>query len=116
MNWTERQEDLHPRRMTDSAIIVVWIYASILVLGGLMGLVKAGSRISFIVASCCTIPLGLAALGYLPWVVAPVEMGFLAVFFGYRAKKSGKLMPGVPMALASVLALGAFLGLQSAGS
>jgi uncharacterized membrane protein (UPF0136 family) len=116
MNWTERQRDRHPRGMTDSAIIVVWVYASILVMGGLMGLLMAGSRVSFVVASCCTIPLGLAALGYIPWYVAPIEMGLLAVFFGFRAKRSGKLVPGVPMALASVLALGAFLGLQSAGT
>lgn len=98
--------------MSDEARLIVWIYAAFLVFGGLMGLLMAKSRVSFIVASVAAIPLALVALNVLPPVVALVEMAILGVYFGVKAVARKKLMPGLPMSLISMLALGGLLGLS----
>ena len=83
-------------------LLILWIYIGLLVAGGIIGFVKAGSKASLIMSSAFAIPLTLVALGYLPLLAAQLDIGFLFVFFSVRYAKSKKLMPGGMMALISM--------------
>jgi uncharacterized membrane protein (UPF0136 family) len=85
---------------------ILWIYISLLILGGLMGFIKARSKASVIASVLFAIPLVLCAAGILqPEWIADVILGFLAVFFGMRFVKSKKFMPAGMMAFLSIAAL-----------
>jgi uncharacterized membrane protein (UPF0136 family) len=85
--------------------VVLWIYIVLLVAGGLVGFLKAGSKASLIMSSVFAALLALAALGILPPVAALILVGFLAVFFGMRFAKGKKFMPGGLMTILSVVTL-----------
>jgi uncharacterized membrane protein (UPF0136 family) len=84
--------------------IVLWVYTALLVLGGLMGFLKAGSKISLITSVAFAIPLALCALKVIPpFPTAPVLAGILAVVFGMRFAKGKKFMPsGLMLGLSAV--------------
>lgn len=97
MNWT----------------LVIWTYIGLLLVGGLMGFIKAGSRASLIASSA--IAAVLAAL-LLSGVSSAVLGGFLCVlslYFGSRFWKSRKWMPGGIFAIVSVVAAGAIFWLTA---
>ncbi len=83
---------------------VVWGYAAFLVIGGLMGFLMAGSKISLVVSSACALTFVLVALRVIPPMAAPMEAFGLAMFFGIRALSARKPMPGLPLAAISLLA------------
>lgn len=85
--------------------IVLWIYIVLLVAGGLVGFLKAGSKASIIASSIFAVPLVLAALGLVPPIVAEVVLGILLVFMGMKFAKSKKFMPSGLMAVLSAVAL-----------
>jgi uncharacterized membrane protein (UPF0136 family) len=94
-------------------IIVLWIYIVLLVCGGLMGFLKAGSKISLIMSVAFAIPLALCALGYLaPFYIAEILVGVLALVFGMRYARGKKFMPSGFMGLLSLLVLAALLLLR----
>lgn len=95
------------RPVNATQVQLLWCFAGFLVLGGVMGAVK-GSKVSLIVSVSCAVALALVALRILPPVVAPVEMGFLVAVFISRIVKTGKPMPGVPLAVVSALSLAAW--------
>lgn len=84
---------------------VLWGYAALLVAGGLVGFLKAGSRASMVASAGCAVPVMVVALGHLPLLVARAEMGFLVAFFAMRWVKTGKPMPGAPMIALTLAAL-----------
>lgn len=86
--------------------LVLWIYAGLLVLGGLMGFIKARSKISLIASVACAIPIALVAMGKLPMAVAWVVIALLGGMFTARYIRGRKPMPAIPMIVASVVALG----------
>jgi uncharacterized membrane protein (UPF0136 family) len=88
---------------------IVWIYVALLVVGGLMGLLKAGSRVSLISSLAFAIPLLTVTFGYLPPIVAQVIPGLVAVVMGVRLAKTKKFMPAGMTLIVSVLALVALL-------
>lgn len=100
--------------MTNTTLIL-WIFTALLLVGGLIGMLKAGSKVSLIMAVATAIPLVMVALGKLPLLVAQVDVGFLFVVFAIRYAKTKKIMPAAVMALLSLVTLGALLLLQKAG-
>ncbi len=86
--------------------LILWIYIGLLMAGGLMGFLKAGSKASLIASSAFSLVLALCALGIIPGAhTANAVLGVLVVFFGMRFAKSKKFMPGGMMAVASAIAL-----------
>ncbi|MBI3875048.1 MAG: TMEM14 family protein [Verrucomicrobia bacterium] len=84
--------------------IVLWVYVGLLVVGGLMGFIKAGSKISLITSVAFAIPIAIAAAGALSTDVALGLIAFLAVFFGWRFAKTKSFRPAGLMVIVSALA------------
>lgn len=95
--------------------IVLWIYIVLLVAGGLMGFLKAKSKMSLIMSLAFGIPLALCALDIITMKalsISNIHLGLpdililvLLIFFGMRFIKGRKFMPGGLMTIASLLAL-----------
>jgi len=96
--------------MTPS-LIVLWVYIVLLLAGGLMGFLKAGSKISLITSSLFSVPLILCALGILkPFYIAEIVVGVLALVFIMRFAKGRKFMPsGLMMVLSIICVTALFL-------
>jgi len=92
--------------MTPSTIL--WIYVVLLIVGGIMGFVKARSKASIIASVAFAIPLALCAAGVItnPWV-ADVLIALLIVVFAMRLAKTKKFMPSGLMVVISIAALAA---------
>ncbi len=88
--------------------LVLWTYIVLLVAGGLIGFLKAGSKMSIITSGIFAVVLALSALGILALSVAMVLIGLLAVFFSVRFSKGKKFMPA---GLMTILSVGAFVAL-----
>jgi uncharacterized membrane protein (UPF0136 family) len=89
-----------------NANLVLWIYIALLFVGGLMGYLKAGSKISLIVSACFAGVLILCAKGIIfQQYMADVVLVILLVFFAFRLTKSKKMMPNGMMAVLTLVAL-----------
>src|ERR1700691_5526692 len=86
-------------------VTVLWVYIVLLLAGGVMGLVKAGSKISLITSAIFALLLALCALGIIrPFYVADVFVGLLLLVFGMRFAKRKKFMPsGLMVGLSAVV-------------
>ncbi len=85
---------------------VLWVYIVLLLAGGLMGFLKAGSKASLIASSAFALPLILCATGVLNvQYLADIILGVLLVYFGMKFAKGKKFMPGGMMAALSAIAL-----------
>jgi uncharacterized membrane protein (UPF0136 family) len=85
--------------------VVLWIYIVLLLAGGVMGFVKAGSKISLITSSIFAILLALCVLGIIrPFYIAEILIGLLIVVFGMRFAKGRKFMPsGLMLGMSAVV-------------
>jgi uncharacterized membrane protein (UPF0136 family) len=92
------------RAMTADQIVLL-IYCALLVLGGLMGLIKAGSKASIIASSAFAAILLLFVFGVLPIAYAWTVLAFLILFFGMRFMKGKKFMPNGLMLVLSIVTL-----------
>lgn len=94
--------------------IEIWIYGVIMILGGIMGFVKVGSKASLISG----VGMGLALLvsGYGVWsgpavrsadslAVALVIAALLLVIFAIRYAKTRRFVPGGMLAVLSLVAV-----------
>ena len=88
-----------------NAHTVLWIYIVLMVLGGVMGFVKAKSKASIIASVAFGAILSLFALGILPYQYHVWVLVVLLVFFGMRFAKSKKFMPNGLMTILTILAL-----------
>lgn len=85
---------------------VIWIYVALLLVGGLMGFIKAKSRVSLISSTIFAVLLALVALGQIkPAYIAEIIVGFLFIFFGARFIRSKKVMPAGMMTVVSLVVL-----------
>jgi len=92
-------------RFDDMQNTVLWTYIVLLIAGGIMGFVKAGSKASLIASTGFAVPLILVAVGVVPAIVADVVIAFLLLFFGKKFAKGKKFMPGGMMAILSAVVL-----------
>lgn len=89
--------------MHPTAVAILWTYIALLLAGGLVGFLKAGSKASLGASVGSAVPLVLVALGVLPALVANAVLSALVVVFIFRYRKSGKFMPsGMLVALSAV--------------
>jgi len=96
-----------------SSLIVLWIYMVLLLAGGMMGFLKAGSKISLITSAAFALPLALCATAVIPaYPTAPILIGLLALVFAVRYAKGRKFMPSGLMILLSIIVLAALLALR----
>ena len=79
--------------------VILWIYIVLLVIGGLIGFLKAKSKISLLTSVAFAIVLSICALDILPIEVSWGILSFLALFFLIRFLKNKKFMPGGMMTL-----------------
>ena len=94
--------------------VVLVCYIALLLVGGIIGFAKAGSRISLITSVAFA-----AALAFCEFVIADGRIsvlalqGFLLAIFAFRWTKTRKFMPSGLMVVVTMLALGAELLLRN---
>ena len=94
--------------MTINQASILWIYIVLLLAGGFVGFLKAGSKASIITSSIFSVLLALCALGKLgPAYVADIILAVLLLVFGMRFSKKRKFMPGGMLLVMTALALAA---------
>jgi uncharacterized membrane protein (UPF0136 family) len=87
-------------------VSILWIYIVLLVAGGLVGFLKAGSKMSLIMSLAFAAALSLCAIGVIrPILLADILLLVLLIFFGLRFAKGRKFMPAGLMTLLTVVAL-----------
>ncbi len=92
--------------MHNYASLVLWIYIVLLFLGGLMGYLKAGSKVSLITSASFAAVLILCNIGIIfQHNVADIVLVILLVFFAFRLTKSKKFMPNGMMSILTLAAL-----------
>lgn len=85
--------------------LVLWIYIAFLLVGGLMGFIKAKSKVSLIMSVVFAIPLIVCALNLAPVYVADIFQVVLLLFFIMRFAKTKKITPAGIMVILTALAL-----------
>jgi uncharacterized membrane protein (UPF0136 family) len=86
--------------------LVLWVYIILLIAGGIMGFVKAGSKVSLITSLVFAAALAMFAAGIVPWSFgADVLLLVLLVVFVIRYIKVKKFMPAGLMAALTMAAL-----------
>ncbi len=89
---------------------ILWIYIVLLLLGGLMGFLKAGSKVSLITAAVSAALLVVTAINGLfqpafRQGLADTIMAVLLVVFAIRLTKTKKFMPSGLMLVVTLVAL-----------
>ena len=86
--------------------VILWVYIVLLVIGGLFGYLKAGSKVSLIMAVSFAAILSLCAARVIfQAYVADILLAALLVVFGMRLTKTKKFMPSGLMLILTVAAL-----------
>ena len=87
--------------------LVLWIYIVLLVVGGLIGFLKAGSKASLIASVASAVLLSLCAAGivFQPYM-ADIILAALLVLFAWRLTESKKFMPNGLMLVLTIVTLG----------
>ena len=90
---------MHPKE-------ILWIYIVLLVIGGVIGFVKAKSSISLVMSAAFAAALSLCATGIitLEWLPDAL-LAALLIVFAMRLGKTKKLMPAGLMLIITILAL-----------
>jgi uncharacterized membrane protein (UPF0136 family) len=85
---------------------ILWIYIILLVIGGLIGYLKAKSKVSLIMSAAFAAALSLCAAGivFQPYM-ADILLAVLIVVFAMRVVKTKKFMPGGLMLVITIFAL-----------
>jgi len=85
---------------------VLWAYIVLLVAGGVMGFVKAGSKMSLLTSLAFAAVLALCNANVVQVKhLTDIILAILIVFFGMRFAKGKKFMPMGLMAILTVLTL-----------
>jgi uncharacterized membrane protein (UPF0136 family) len=85
---------------------VLWVYIVLLVIGGLIGYLKAKSKVSLIMSVAFAAALSLCAAGIIfKDYMADILLAALLVVFGLRLARTKKFMPAGLMLGVTILAL-----------
>lgn len=85
---------------------ILWVYIILLVIGGLIGYLKAKSKISLIMSAAFAAALSLCAAGIVfQYYMADILLALLIVVFAARVAKTKKFMPGGLMLIITIIAL-----------
>jgi uncharacterized membrane protein (UPF0136 family) len=85
---------------------ILWIYIGLLVIGGVIGFVKAKSKVSLISSIGFAIGLSLFAAGVIPWNRgADVLLALLLLVFVMRYVKTSKFMPAGFLLVLTIITL-----------
>ena len=85
--------------------LVLWIYIALLLVGGLMGFIKARSKVSLIMSLVFAVPLIACALKLAPVYIADIFQVILLLFFIMRFAKTKKIVPAGMMVILTAVAL-----------
>ena len=86
--------------------VIIWIYIVLLVVGGLIGFLKAGSKASLIVSSVSAAILILCQIGVIfERRMIDIVLAVLLVLFAWRLSESKKFMPAGLMLVLTVVTL-----------
>ena len=94
--------------------MVDWVYVFLLVAGGIMGMVKADSKVSLFASIAFAIPIMLCNLGVIQYVVPETNgridlvdllLFLLVLVFAGRLAKTKKFMPSGMMIMTTIAAL-----------
>jgi uncharacterized membrane protein (UPF0136 family) len=92
--------------MRNFATLVLWVYIVLLVIGGLIGFLKAKSRVSLIMSVSFAALLSLCAARIVfQYYVADILLAALLVVFAIRLTKTRKFMPSGLMLILTLVAL-----------
>jgi uncharacterized membrane protein (UPF0136 family) len=93
--------------MNNFDIKILWIYIVLLLVGGLIGFLKAKSKVSLIMSAVAAAILILTRTGIFshPAMIANVVMALLIVVFAIRLAKTKKFMPSGLMLAVTVVVL-----------
>lgn len=92
--------------MRNFANLVLWVYIILLVVGGLIGFLKAKSQVSLIMSVAFAALLSLCAAGIIfQYYVADILLAALLVVFAIRLTKTKKFMPAGMMLILTLAAL-----------
>jgi len=93
------QEIMNPNK-------VLWIYIILLIIGGLIGFLKAKSKVSLVMSAAFAAALSLCAADIIfKNYVADILMALLLVVFAMRLVKTKKFMPAGFMLVITIAAL-----------
>ena len=85
---------------------ILWIYIILLVIGGLIGFLKAKSQVSLVMSVAFAAALSLCAAGIIfQYYVADILLAALMVVFAMRLTKTRKFMPAGMMLIVTLVAL-----------
>lgn len=86
--------------------VILWIYIVLLVIGGLIGFFKAGSKASLIVSACAAAILILCQIGVIfERRMIDIVLAILLVVFAWRLTESKKFMPAGLMVVLTIVTL-----------
>ena len=85
---------------------ILWIYIVLLVIGGLIGFLKAKSQTSLIMSVAFAVALSLCAADIIfKYYVADILLALLLAVFAMRLVKTKKFMPAGLMLIVTISAL-----------
>jgi uncharacterized membrane protein (UPF0136 family) len=85
---------------------ILWVYIVLLIIGGLIGYLKAKSKVSLIMSAAFAAALSLCAAGIVfQYYMADILLALLIVVFAIRVVKTKKFMPAGLMLVITILAL-----------
>jgi uncharacterized membrane protein (UPF0136 family) len=86
--------------------VILWIYIVLLVVGGLIGYLKASSKVSLIVSACAAAILILCQIGVIfERRMIDIVLAILLVVFAWRLAESKKFMPAGLMIVLTIATL-----------
>jgi uncharacterized membrane protein (UPF0136 family) len=93
-----------------NAATVLWIYIVLLLIGGLIGFLKAGSKVSLISAAVASAVLIIASIRSLfqpgaQQIIIETVLAALLVVFAVRLTKTKKFMPSGLMLILTIVCL-----------